>query len=85
MELIVLLMLSGLVVGALGRFALPGPNPMSLWVTMLIGIVASIVTGVIIAALGLPDRLGFVAAVLCAAGIVYLVNGRPSLRRRDHV
>ena len=57
MELIVLLMLSGLVVGALGRFALPGPNPMSLWVTMLIGIVASIVTGVIIAALGLPDRL----------------------------
>jgi uncharacterized membrane protein YeaQ/YmgE (transglycosylase-associated protein family) len=39
------LAVGGLVIGALGRLAVPGPDPMPLWATVLLGIVGAMVGG----------------------------------------
>ena len=58
---VILIAVSGLVVGALARLALPGKDPMTLGQTMLIGIGGSLVAGLITYAVwdtgsGHPDR-----------------------------
>jgi uncharacterized membrane protein YeaQ/YmgE (transglycosylase-associated protein family) len=55
--------LVGLVVGALARLAIPGPNPMSIGMTILVGIGGSIVAGLIGYALGF-ERGSFILSVL---------------------
>ncbi len=42
---LLVLVLGGLVIGALGRLALPGPDPLTIWQTILVGIAASFVGG----------------------------------------
>jgi uncharacterized membrane protein YeaQ/YmgE (transglycosylase-associated protein family) len=42
---LILLVLSGLIVGALARLLLPGPDPMSIGMTILIGILGTISAG----------------------------------------
>ena len=72
---ILLLALGGLIIGALGRLAIPGPNPMSVGETILVGLAGSFVGGLIGRVLfGRPG--GFVLAVLCTAGIVYFMQRR---------
>jgi uncharacterized membrane protein YeaQ/YmgE (transglycosylase-associated protein family) len=44
---ILILALSGLIVGALARLAVPGPDPMSVWMTMGIGLAGSLAGGLI--------------------------------------
>ena len=44
---IVGLAIAGLVVGALARLAVPGPDPMPIWLTIVVGIVGSFVGGVL--------------------------------------
>ena len=39
------LALGGLVIGALGRLAVPGPDPMPLWTTVLLGVGGALVGG----------------------------------------
>lgn len=68
--------LTGLIIGALGRLALPGPNPMSIGMTILVGIGGSIVGGLIAYALGLGAGLSFIVAILVTAGIIYLMQRR---------
>ena len=76
---IVLLILSGLIIGALGRLAVPGPNPMSIPMTIAVGIGGSLLGGIVGKLLfGRPG--GFILAVLCAALIVWLIQ-RSSSRR----
>jgi uncharacterized membrane protein YeaQ/YmgE (transglycosylase-associated protein family) len=72
---IILLAVSGLIVGALGRLALPGPDPMGLWATIGIGLIASLIAGLAMAAIT-DNRNGgsFVVSVLVATGLVYLVR-----------
>jgi uncharacterized membrane protein YeaQ/YmgE (transglycosylase-associated protein family) len=67
---IVAILISGLIVGALGRLAVPGPDPMPIWLTILFGIIGSIVGGAV--ALGLGFGLGgvFVLSVLAATLLV---------------
>ena len=64
------ILLNGLIVGALGRLAVPGRDPMPIWLTILIGIAGSLVGGVV--AIGLGFGLGgvFVMSVLAATLIV---------------
>lgn len=72
---IVLLALSGLVVGALARLLLIGPDPMSILETMLAGIGGSLIAGLI--AYYVFDRNtgpGLLLSVICAMGIVYAVR-----------
>ena len=75
------LAIGGLIVGALGRLAIPGPNPMSLPMTALVG-VGGIFVGWIIGRLLFGRPGGLILGVLCAAGIVYLIQRR-GVGRRD--
>jgi uncharacterized membrane protein YeaQ/YmgE (transglycosylase-associated protein family) len=76
---LLLLVISGLVVGALGRLGLPGPDPMSIGQTIVVGIAGSLIAGIVGQLLfGRPG--GFILAVLCSLGIVYLI--RRSRERR---
>ena len=71
---LILLVLSGLIVGALGRLALPGPDPMSIGQTILIGIAGSFLGGIVTAILFRRNGAGIVVAVACATLIVYLIR-----------
>jgi uncharacterized membrane protein YeaQ/YmgE (transglycosylase-associated protein family) len=48
---IVAILISGFFTGALARFAVPGPDPMPLWLTLAIGLTGSIVGAVVARAL----------------------------------
>jgi uncharacterized membrane protein YeaQ/YmgE (transglycosylase-associated protein family) len=65
--------MSGLIVGALGRLVIPGPNPMSIGMTMLIGIGGSLLGG-LVGALLLGRPGGLLLAVAGAALIVWLIE-----------
>ena len=49
--LVVAILLSGLLTGALARLAVPGPDPMPFWLTIAIGLTGSIVGAVVAKAL----------------------------------
>jgi uncharacterized membrane protein YeaQ/YmgE (transglycosylase-associated protein family) len=72
---IIMLAITGLIVGALARLALPGRDPMSILQTMLVGIAGSLVAGLIYYAIT-DDQggLGILPAVLVSTGIVYLIR-----------
>jgi uncharacterized membrane protein YeaQ/YmgE (transglycosylase-associated protein family) len=67
---------SGLIVGALARFLLPGPDPMSWGRTLLFGIGGSFVGGLVGRLLHIPDSFGFVLSVACAAGLIWFFTRR---------
>jgi uncharacterized membrane protein YeaQ/YmgE (transglycosylase-associated protein family) len=70
-----LLALSGLLIGALARLLLIGPDPMSLLETMLAGVGGSLIAGLV--AYYVFDRNtgpGLILSVLCTMGIVYAVR-----------
>jgi uncharacterized membrane protein YeaQ/YmgE (transglycosylase-associated protein family) len=78
---IILLALSGLVVGALGRLLLPGRDPMSIVQTILLGISASLIAGLIgYYVFDEEEGGGFLLAVICAIALVYAVR---KLRERS--
>ena len=67
------LILSGLVVGALGRLAIPGPNPMSIGQTILVGVGGSLLAGLTVGLL-FNRQAGLLLSVLGAALIVWLLQ-----------
>jgi uncharacterized membrane protein YeaQ/YmgE (transglycosylase-associated protein family) len=69
-------LVSGLVVGALARFVLPGPDPMSWFRTVGYGIGGSFLGGFIGRLLKVPDSLGFVLSVACAAALIWFFTRR---------
>jgi uncharacterized membrane protein YeaQ/YmgE (transglycosylase-associated protein family) len=80
---IVFLALFGLVVGALARLALPGPDPMGILATIGLGLAGSFLGG-IIAHVFLGTGGGIIFAVLAATLLLYLyrrfVQHRPLTR-----
>ena len=71
---IISLVLTGLIVGALGRLALPGPDPMSIGQTILVGIGGALIGGFISTLIWGRGAGSFLIAVACATGIVYLIR-----------
>ena len=71
LALIVFLAVWGLVVGALARLALPGPDPMSIWMTILLGLAGSFLGG-LVTALFWRRSAGFVFSVLVSTLLLYL-------------
>jgi len=69
--LIVALIATGLIVGALARLALPGPDPMPIWATILLGWAGSLVGG-ILSGLLLGRPAGIILSVLGATIVLYL-------------
>ena len=61
------LIIAGLIVGALGRLIHPGRDPIPIWLTIVIGLAASLIAGLLIVGV-----LGFILAVLVAAVLVGL-------------
>jgi len=68
---IVFLAVFGLIVGALARLALPGPDPMGILATIGLGLAGSFVGG-IVAHLLLGTAGGIVFAILGAILLLYL-------------
>ncbi|MEA2704046.1 MAG: hypothetical protein QOD63_1991 [Actinomycetota bacterium] len=71
------LVLTGLIIGALARLVIPGPNPMSIGMTILIGIGGAFIGGIVGALLGLPWLIVVILEIAAAAGIVYFMQRRP--------
>ena len=77
---IISLVITGAIFGALGRLAIPGPNPMSIGMTILVGIGGAFIGGLVGTLLGAPAAIIFILEVLGAAGIVYLMQRRGGVR-----
>jgi hypothetical protein len=71
---LILITLSGLVVGALGRLALPGRDPMTVGQTILIGIAGSLAAGLVSWLLFGRNGGSILLAVAFAALIVYFIR-----------
>jgi uncharacterized membrane protein YeaQ/YmgE (transglycosylase-associated protein family) len=74
MELILYLLvlaLVGLVVGALARLALPGPDPMSIWATIGLGLAGTFIAGLVMRLLFDADGAGIVLSVLVATLLLW--------------
>ena len=74
---IISLVLTGLIIGALGRLAIPGPNPMSIGMTILVGIGGSFIGGLVAYLIGAPVGIAFILEILAAAAIIYFMQRRP--------
>ena len=87
LALILFLALWGLVVGALARLALPGPDPMGILATIGLGLAGSLVGG-ILSWLLLGHAGGIIVSFLVATLLLYLhrryVQHRPLTRPGAH-
>jgi uncharacterized membrane protein YeaQ/YmgE (transglycosylase-associated protein family) len=79
---IIMIMIFGFITGGLARLAVPGPDPMPVWLTVAIGLVGSAVGGAI--AIGIWGRgtqaiglFSFLGAVLLVVGYRRVVQKRP--------
>ena len=73
---ILLLALSGLLVGALARLALPGRDPLSIFQTISVGLIGSFAAGLIGYAIsgGEGNYGGIVLSILGATVVMYFVR-----------
>ncbi|HEV7805138.1 MAG TPA: hypothetical protein VGO80_04925 [Solirubrobacteraceae bacterium] len=70
---LVLLLAWGLVVGLFARLALPGPDPMSLFQTALVGVAGSLLAAIV--ALTLFNRVaGFLLCLVFSVAIMYFIR-----------
>lgn len=78
---------AGLVIGALARLFKRGKQDLSLVMTLLLGIVGSLIGGVVASLLGTGDMfelnvLGFVVAVIAAVLLIGVFEGASGRRGR---
>jgi LPXTG-motif cell wall-anchored protein len=72
---VIYLLIGGLIIGALARLVLPGPDPMSWFATLGYGIAGSFIGGILGRMLGLGN-LGLLLGVACAAGLIWYFRRR---------
>lgn len=79
--LVIAILISGLFTGALARLAIPGPDPMPVWLTIAIGLAGSIVGAVVGKAISHDN--GYVVSFLSLGVAIALVAGyRHYVQRR---
>jgi uncharacterized membrane protein YeaQ/YmgE (transglycosylase-associated protein family) len=71
---ILVLLFSGLIVGALARLALPGRDPMSIFQTILVGVAGSFAAGLLYALVFHRNGGGIILSVLFSTAIVYAIR-----------
>ena len=76
----ILVIVAGGLIGALARLAVPGPDPMSIWRTIVLGILGSLVGGVIAAVVGFGSGGGILFAVV--GGALLLIAYRRFVQHR---
>jgi uncharacterized membrane protein YeaQ/YmgE (transglycosylase-associated protein family) len=88
---IIMAIIVGAIIGALGRLVVPGRQPIPIWLTIVVGIVAALIGSAIARSLGFANTAGIdwreliVQVILAAIGVVvvsnlYVRRGRSSLR-----
>ena len=80
------ILIFGLIVGALARLIVPGRQHMSIWMTLLLGVVGSVVGGLVASLLGTGDIwelniLGSLVAIGTAVVLVAVGEGATRARR----
>jgi len=83
--LILWLIITGLIVGAIARLVVPGRNPIGILMTILLGIVGALAGGFIAHAIGAGGLIQFILAVVVAAVLVALMTGARGGRRRTGI
>jgi uncharacterized membrane protein YeaQ/YmgE (transglycosylase-associated protein family) len=73
---VISLVISGLVVGALARLVVPGPNPMSILATIGVGLAGALVGGLIAGLIGAGWLIAIILEVALAALLVYFLTNR---------
>jgi uncharacterized membrane protein YeaQ/YmgE (transglycosylase-associated protein family) len=77
---IIVAIIVGAIIGALGRLVVPGRQPIPIWLTIVVGIVAAFVGTFIARALGIPtvtngiDWLELIVQVVVAAIFVVIAS-----------
>lgn len=74
--IIISIVITGAIFGALGRLAIPGPNPMSIGMTILVGIGGAFLGGLVAGLLRASGIIVIILEILGAALIVYLMQRR---------
>lgn len=79
---VVSIILTAFLTGALARFAVPGPDPMPAWLTILIGLVGTLIgAGIVFAAVGQDPAwvgiAGFLVSIALVVGYRRFVQKRP--------
>ena len=83
-------LVAGLVIGALARLIKPGRQSLSLVATLLLGVVGSLIGGLVANLLGTGDMwelnaIGFIVAVVAAVLLIGVAEGVSSGRRTTNV
>lgn len=81
---LLVLALGGLVIGALARLALPGPDPMSIPATIGLGLAGALVGGLVVRLLFDAAGPGIVVSVLCATLILWGIRRARGERVRPY-
>jgi uncharacterized membrane protein YeaQ/YmgE (transglycosylase-associated protein family) len=71
---LILLALSGLFVGALARLSLPGPDPMTIFQTILLGLAGNFTAGIIVWLAWRHTAPGILLSVACSSVILYFIR-----------
>lgn len=79
----------GLVVGIVARLVVPGRQHLSIWMTLLLGVLGSVVGGIVANLFGTGDifELNIIGSLVAfAAAVVLVVMGEQAgvIRRRAH-
>ncbi len=82
--LLLALAFQGLIVGAFGRLALPGRDPMSIPMTIGLGIAGSLVGGFLADALFDDEAIGLFGSVVGAVLVLLAYNGLTRSRNRGY-
>ena len=69
------LLVSGLIIGLLARFAVPGKDPLKVWQTILLGVAGSLVGGLVARLLGVIDGDGTITAGEATASFLFSLGG----------
>ena len=69
------LLISGLIIGLLARFAVPGKDPLRWWQTILLGIAGSVAGGVAAGLLGFIDADDTIEVGEATASLLFSLGG----------
>ena len=71
---LIILAVSGLIVGALARLSLPGPDPMTIPQTILLGLAGNFTAGIVVWLVWRHTAPGIVISVACSSAILYFIR-----------